>query len=260
MSLKRLDVLVCERGLCPSREQAQSLILSGVVWSKEQRLDKPGTKLPEDTPLEIRSREQPFASRGGQKLQHALETFKIEVRERVALDVGASTGGFTDCLLKNGAAHVFAVDVGYGQLDQKLRQDARVTVVEKTNARFLTLSDLVTRHPAAASLSFVTMDVSFISLRKIVEPLCRAIPGLVDWVLLFKPQFEVGRKNIGKGGLVRSDEAVREALSDFNLFMGGLGFILKGSPESSPITGKKSGNLEYLIYYELPSKNPLQTN
>lgn len=250
---KRLDVLICERGLCPSREQAQSLILSGVVWSKEQRLDKPGTKYPEDTPLEIRARVQLFASRGGQKLQHALDCFRISVKNRICLDIGASTGGFTDCLLKNGARQVFAIDVGYGQLDVKLRQDPRVTVVEKTNARFLVLADLVTLSATASSLSFVTMDVSFISLRKIVEPLSRAIPGLRDWVLLFKPQFEVGRKNIGKGGLVRSEEAVREALSDFHVFMAGLGFILKGSPESSPITGKKSGNLEYLIHYEFPS-------
>ena len=253
MALKRLDVLICERGLCPSREQAQSLILSGVVWSKEQRLDKPGTKLAEDIPLEIRARVQPFASRGGQKLQYALDHFQIGIKERVCLDIGASTGGFTDCLLKNGARHVFAVDVGYGQLDVKLRQDPRVTVVEKTNARFLGLQDLVTLNPIASSLSFVTMDVSFISLRKIVEPLRHSIPGLADWMLLFKPQFEVGRKNIGKGGLVRSEAAVREALSDFHAFMAGLGFILKGGPESSPITGKKSGNLEYLIHYELPS-------
>lgn len=254
MALKRLDILLFERGLCASREQAQGLILSGSVWSAGQRLDKAGVKVAEDLPLEIRSRTPAFASRGGQKLQAALDQFGVRTEGRVCLDVGASTGGFTDCLLKNGARHVFAVDVGYGQLDARLRDDPRVTPVEKTNARYLTLADLTVHHPLAAELSLVTMDVSFISLRKLIEPLAEAIPGLRDWVVLFKPQFEVGRESIGKGGVVKSEQAVRDALVSFRAFMESRGLVCRGGPESSPITGKKSGNLEYLIHYELPSK------
>lgn len=254
MALKRLDVLLCDLGLCESREQAQRLILAGCVWTGQQRLDKPGVKIKEETPIEVRNRTPEFASRGGEKIVHALEHFKIPVQGRVCIDVGASTGGFTDCLLKRGAEHVFAVDVGYGQLDAKLRADARVTNLERTNARFLTRAELIAKDPRAERLDLFVTDVSFISLRKIIEPLRAELSSITDWVLLFKPQFEVGREFVGKGGLVRDAEAVRAALEDFDRFMVQLGFTSGGPTELSPIAGKKSGNLEYLVYYVLKPK------
>ena len=249
MALKRLDILLCDLGLCTSREQAQRLILAGAVWTGQQRLEKPGVKIKEETPIEIRNRTPDFASRGGEKLIHALTQFEISVEGRVCLDLGASTGGFTDCLLKRGAKHVFAVDVGYGQLEARLRADVRVTNMERTNARFLAANDLAVKNPLACSVDLLVMDVSFISLRKIIEPIAPEFPKIKDWVLLFKPQFEVGREFVGKGGLVRDSEAVKAELADFDLFMNRLGLAKVAGPETSPITGKKSGNLEYLVHY-----------
>jgi 23S rRNA (cytidine1920-2'-O)/16S rRNA (cytidine1409-2'-O)-methyltransferase len=246
----RLDVLVFEKGLAKSREEAQAFIIAGQVWKGEQRLDKPGQKVNPEDPVEVRSRTPAFASRAGNKLAHALEQFQISVSGRVALDVGASTGGFTDCLLKAGARHVFAVDVGYGQLEQRLREDPKVTNVEKTNARYLTHDTLLVRNPIASELALVTMDVSFISLKTIVPQIAREFPSLRDWILLFKPQFEVGRRFVGKGGLVSDETRVAEVLNDFHQAMEKLGLALRRSPESSPLAGKKSGNVEYLIYYE----------
>ena len=180
MNLKRLDILLCDRGLCTTREQAQARILAGEVWSGETRLEKAGMRVPLDRPLEVRRRGSAFVSRAGEKLQAALERFPVDVKGRTCLDIGASTGGFTDCLLKRGAAHVVAVDVGYGQLDVNLRNDYRVTVLERTNARFLT-PDAVGKE-----VDFLCMDVSFISLRKIIEPIAPLFPSIRDWVLLFK--------------------------------------------------------------------------
>jgi len=251
---KRLDTLLVEKGLCSSREQAQALILAGEVWSGEQRLEKPGHSVPDDLPLEVRGKACPFVSRSGLKLQHALERFPVQIKDRVAMDIGASTGGFTDCLLQNGARHVFSIDVGYGQFDAGLRKDPRVTTVEKTNARHLTLEALAERHALASEIDLWVADVSFISLRKIVEPLHQAFPRLREGILLFKPQFEVGRKWIGKGGKVRDDAAVQTALTEFNEFLESQGGQLLGPPESSPLAGKKSGNLEYLIAYAYPTK------
>lgn len=253
MPSKRLDVLLVERGLAATRELAQSLILSGSVWTGEERLEKAGTKVDIDLPLEVRVKTTPFSSRAGQKLQFGLDTFGVVVSDRVCLDIGASTGGFTDCLLKRGARRVFAVDVGYGQLDAKLRSDPRVVVVERTNARHLTLSDLSARHEEAARIDFLCIDVSFISLEKILEPLASEFSGLKTLVVLFKPQFEVGQKFVGKGGLVRDESAVQAALGVFQTRMEKLGFTRRGGPESSPVAGKKSGNVEYLIHYEKTS-------
>lgn len=250
MTKERLDILLVEKGLCATREKAQACIMAGEVWSEGQRLEKPGVKIPRDTPLEIRGRQEKFVSRAGEKLEHALVEFGIDVTDRVCLDVGASTGGFTDCLLQRGALHVFAVDVGYGQLDSKLRQDARVTNVEKTNARNLTPETLLALNPRAKEISVIVMDVSFISLAKVIEPLKRAFGFVPLWIFLFKPQFEVGREQVGKGGVVRSEAAVTGALQEFQAFMNGLGFRMRSGPESSPLTGKKSGNLEYLLAYE----------
>jgi 23S rRNA (cytidine1920-2'-O)/16S rRNA (cytidine1409-2'-O)-methyltransferase len=248
-SKKRLDVLLVERGLCPSREKAQALILAGEVWSGETRLEKAGAQVAQDIALAIRSRGLPYVSRAGLKLEYALDTFKVPVDGRVCIDVGASTGGFTDCLLQRGARHVFAVDVGYGQLDSKLRADPRVSSVEKANARFLTTAELATHHPSATEISLACIDVSFISLHKVIEPLQNGLPSLRDWVLLFKPQFEVGREHVGKGGLVRDEAAVAEALESFHRFLEGRGLRRQGGPESSPLAGKKSGNVEILLFY-----------
>lgn len=215
-------------------------------------MEKAGTAVPDDTTLEVRSKTTPFVGRAGQKLHHAFETFGLVVKGQTCLDVGASTGGFTDCLLQNGAGHVFAVDVGYGQIDTKLRHHPHVTVVERCNARYLERSTLVSQNAAAARIEFVCMDVSFISLRKIVEPLRQNFPELRTWVLLFKPQFEVGQKNLGKGGKVKSEEITLAALAEFQQWIAGLGLIEKHPPSASPLAGKKSGNVEYLLHYEAP--------
>jgi 23S rRNA (cytidine1920-2'-O)/16S rRNA (cytidine1409-2'-O)-methyltransferase len=250
--MQRLDLLLVARGLAESREKAQALCLAGEVWSGEKRLEKPGVKVADDIPLEVRSRTAAFASRAGHKLAHALQSFGLDPSGRVALDIGASTGGFTDCLLKAGATHVFAVDVGYGQLEAKLRADERVTNIERTNARYLKLADLEAKSPSARAIDLVVVDVSFISLRKVLENLAAELPFARHWLLLFKPQFEVGREHVGKGGLVKDDAVVQEALSQFDEWTRLLKWTRRGGPESSPLTGKKSGNLEYLILYEQP--------
>lgn len=248
MEKKRLDLLLVEQGHCPSREKAQALILAGEVYGPQGvRLEKPGTLYPVDIVLEVRSRSLTFKSRAGHKLQFALDQFQISVVDKVCLDVGASTGGFTHCLLKSGAKHVVAVDVGYGQLDMELRSHPQVTNLEKTNVRYLTHEQL---GEFAKEASLVVIDVSFISLQKVIEPLHHTFPHLQEWVLLFKPQFEVGPENLGKKGKVKNLEAVQSSLQEFDLWMQSQGFLKKGGPESSPITGKKSGNVEYLVFYE----------
>lgn len=255
MANQRLDILLLERGLCSSRTQAQALVLSGAVWSGQQRLDKAGVKVNSEIDLEIRSKGPRFSSRGGEKLSAALEAFSIEVSGRTCIDLGASTGGFTDCLLQNGAAKVFSVDVGYGQLDQKLRNDPRVRVLERTNARHLQKETLLEKDADADQISLGVADLSFISLLTVLRPVSQQLPSLKDWVLLFKPQFEVGPKHIGKGGLVRSAEAVEEALHNFNVGMNELGWTRNGLPKTSPLPGKKSGNVEYLVHYEANPQN-----
>lgn len=251
MQSKRLDLLLVDQGHCATREQAQRMILAGEVWNaKGQRLEKPGDKVPIEIQIEIRSRTAPFASRAGHKLEFALERFGVNPNGLVCLDVGASTGGFTDCLLKRGAAHVFSVDVGYGQIDVHLRNHSKVTVLEKCNARYLTLEQLLAQNAIASFIQLIVVDVSFISLSKIVEPLSKEFASCKNWVLLFKPQFEVGQKHLAKGGVVKSPQAVEEELRKFDTLMQSLHFQRKGIPESSPLTGKKSGNLEYLLHYE----------
>jgi 23S rRNA (cytidine1920-2'-O)/16S rRNA (cytidine1409-2'-O)-methyltransferase len=247
----RLDLLVCERGLAASREKAQALIMAGEVWSLERRLDKPGQTVAADLPLSLRGESLPFVSRAGLKLDHALNVFGVDVRERVALDVGASTGGFTDCLLQRGAKHVFALDVGYGQLDVKLRHEPRVTCLEKVNVRNLTANEVATWSGPAGEIDLVTIDVSFISLEKVLLPLRLLMrPKPTTWILLFKPQFEVGPEALGNGGVVRRPEFTVNALNQFRIFMENHEFRYLHGPESSPIAGKKSGNLEYLCHYE----------
>lgn len=245
----RLDTLLVDRGLAENRTRAQALILAGLVWSENTRLDKAGHTLAIDTPLEVKSEANPFSSRAGGKLDFALEVFQISPDGRVCMDVGASTGGFTDCLLQRGASHVFAVDVGYGQLDQKLRGDARVTNLERTNARMLRYADLKEQNPLAERIELVVMDVSFISLKLIVPNIKEQFGQVQDWIFLFKPQFEVGRRDVGKGGLVRNETAIKDALDSFNEFLAVHGLHRAHGPETSPLPGKKSGNVELLLHY-----------
>jgi 23S rRNA (cytidine1920-2'-O)/16S rRNA (cytidine1409-2'-O)-methyltransferase len=237
---QRLDQLLVDRGLAESRTRAQGLILAGLVYSGEQRLEKPGLNLDASASLEVRGRDHPWVGRGGVKLAHGLEHFKIDVKGKICLDLGASTGGFTDVLLSHGAAKVFAVDVGFGQLDWRLRNDPRVVVLEKTNARYLSETDV----PALVDL--IVCDASFIGLETLLpEPLKRAAPGCT-LIALIKPQFEVGRESLPKGGVVR-DPAQHEAVCRrISAWLDALpGWRVLGV-EPSPILGPK-GNREFLI-------------
>lgn len=235
----RLDQLLVDRGLFESREKARRAVMAGQVEVEGRRVDKPGTAIREGSALRVLAPAEPFASRGGRKLEAALEAFGIEVSGLVCLDVGASTGGFTDCLLQRGAARVYALDVGYGQLDQRLREDARVVVMERTNARHLAVDALPER------CGLVTVDVSFISLRKVVPAL---LPHLAEGgriVALVKPQFEAGRSAVGKGGVVRDEGLRREAVASTVCALEDLGLACTGLVDS-PIRGARSGNLEAL--------------
>ena len=236
----RLDVALVERGLAPTRERAQALILAGLVDVDGQRVDKAGTKIRAESDIRVRGSDNPFVSRGGLKLRHALDAFALDVSGRIAMDVGASTGGFTDCLLQRGAAKVYAVDVGKGQLDVKLRNDPRVVVMEKENVR------LLARERVPDPLDLVVGDLSFISLALVLPKVMEFLEPGGDAVLLVKPQFEVGKGRVGKGGVVR-DEALREeALATVVRAARDTGFEIGGTVES-PIKGAK-GNVEYLLW------------
>ncbi len=236
---RRIDQLLVERGLVESRTRAQALVMAGLVFSGETKLAKPGQQLPEDALLEVRGRDHPWVSRGGIKLAHALAHFDLDPAGETAMDIGSSTGGFTDVLLHHGANHVFAVDSGTNQLAWKLRQDARVTVLEQTSARILT-PPLIDR-----PCGWVVCDASFISLAKVLErPLELAAPQC--WlVALIKPQFEVGREEVGKGGVVRDSLLHARVCDQTQSWVEGLGFAVQGVVES-PITGPE-GNVEFLI-------------
>lgn len=239
--MKRLDVLLVERGLFESRERARRGVMAGIVEVAGQRVDKPGTAVREDVELSVREPAEPYVSRAGRKLAAALERFELEPTGLVCLDVGASTGGFTDCLLRSGASRVYAVDVGYGQLDHRLRQDPRVVVMERVNARHLEPNAI----PEACDL--ITVDVSFISLAKVVPALLPhlAVGGRI--VTLIKPQFEAGRDLVGKGGIVR-DETVRcEVVEKTAQALGALGLERLGLFDS-PVTGAR-GNREALALF-----------
>jgi len=236
----RADELLVARGLAESRARAQALIMAGLVFAGERRLEKPGQRLAADTPLAVKGRDHPWVSRGGVKLAHALEHFGIDPKGLVALDVGASTGGFTDVLLARGAARVYAVDVGQGQLDWKLRQDPRVVVLDKTNVRALTRAQV----PEAPSL--IVCDVSFIGLEKALPAaLALAAPG-AHLIALIKPQFEVGKGQVGKGGVVRDPEQHRAVCERIAAWLEAqAGWRVLGIVES-PIAGA-DGNKEFLI-------------
>ncbi len=239
MAKIRADQLLVSRGLAESRTRAQALIMAGAVFSGEKKLAKAGDMLAEDAPLEVRGKDHPWVSRGGIKLAHGLEHFEFDVTGAVALDVGSSTGGFTDVLLTKGAAKVYAVDAGTNQLAWKLRQDPRVVVLEQTNARYLTSEQI------PETVDIVTCDASFISLSKVLEsPLKLVRPG-ARLIALVKPQFEAGHEEVGKGGVVR-DPAVHERVcTDAADWVASQGWRVLGITES-PITGPE-GNVEFLL-------------
>lgn len=238
---ERLDVLLVERGLAETREKAKRAVMAGLVFSNESRLDKPGEKVSADIPLTIKGKVMPYVSRGGLKLEKALKVFDLEIEGKTLLDIGSSTGGFTDCALQNGAKMSYALDVGYNQLAWKLRQDERVVVMERTNFRYVTPADL-----SAGMPDFASIDVSFISL-KLILPVLKTllVPGS-DTVALVKPQFEAGREQVGKKGIVR-DPKIHEAVLDKIIqFALGLGYDVK-DVSYSPITGG-DGNIEFLLH------------
>ncbi len=231
--------MLVDRGLVESRTRAQALVMAGLVFSNEKKLAKPGQQLAEDAPLEVRGRDHPWVSRGGIKLAHAIEHFGLDPSGVTAMDIGSSTGGFTDVLLQGGADHVFAVDSGTNQLAWKLRQDERVTVLEQTSARILT-PQMIDR-----PCSWVVCDASFIGLAKVLERPLELAARQCRLVALIKPQFEVGREEVGKGGVVRDPHLHQRVCDEVRAWVEGLGFVVEGIVES-PITGPE-GNVEFLI-------------
>ena len=245
----RLDKLLVDQGHAASRERAQALILAGRVLVNEQRIDKPGAPIPADAAIRLLGSDLKYVSRGGLKLERALEHWHIDLTGLACVDVGASTGGFTDCMLQSGAASVLAVDTGYGQIAQKLRDDPRVTLRERTNARLLTPGELLTT--GTPTPAFLAMDVSFISTTLVLPAVIAALstpdrPWQGTAIILIKPQFEVGRHNIGKGGIVRDPEARQQAIEKVTACARELG-ATDLEVIDSPITGME-GNHEYLLH------------
>lgn len=246
----RLDVLLVERGLQETRQKAQATIMSGLVFVKGQRVDKPGTAVPNDAEIEVRGNALKYVSRGGLKLEKAMAAFPITLDGAVCGDIGASTGGFTDCMLQNGASKVYSVDVGYGQLAWKLREDPRVVCLERTNARYLT------HEQVPDELAFASVDVSFISLKLILPPLRGLLKDGGHTVCLVKPQFEAGREKVGKKGVVRDPAVHLEVLEHFLDHAKESGFTVLGLTYS-PIRGPE-GNIEYLGYLEKGAGQPVE--
>jgi 23S rRNA (cytidine1920-2'-O)/16S rRNA (cytidine1409-2'-O)-methyltransferase len=247
----RVDVLLVERALVPSRERARAYILAGRVLVNEQKVDKPGTTVAADAALRLLGDDMPYVSRGGLKLAAALAHWQIALTGRACLDVGTSTGGFTDCLLQHGAAQVTCVDTGFGQIAMKLRNDPRVHLMERTNARLLAPGSLAASDTTPAP-TLLVMDVSFISATLLLAPVLAAAPSLTEAVILVKPQFEAGRENIGKGGIVRDPEAHQLAIDRVADCVRSLGWqVVETIP--SPITGAE-GNKEFLLYARQPAR------
>ena len=236
---RRVDQLLVERGLAESRARAQALVMAGLVFAGEVKIDKPGHQLAEDAGLDVRGRDHPWVSRGGIKLAHALEHFGLDPAGATAMDIGSSTGGFTDVLLTRGADHVFCVDSGTNQLAWKLREDPRVTVLEQLSAR------LLTREHIDRPCNWVVCDASFISLAKVLEVPLQLAATPCQLVALIKPQFEVGREEVGKGGVVRDSALHARVCEEVRGWIEGLGWTVQGITES-PITGPQ-GNVEFLI-------------
>ena len=239
---ERLDVLLVSKGLAASREKAKAMIMEGIVFVGGQREDKAGTLISEDAIIEIKGSTLAYVSRGGLKLEKAMKQFDLTLTGKICMDVGASTGGFTDCMLQNGAVKVFSVDVGYGQLAWSLRQDPRVVCMEKTNIRYVTPEQI------GEAVDFVSIDVSFISLTKVLGPVKELMKEGGQIVCLIKPQFEAGREKVGKKGVVREPETHLEVIEKVIEFARSLGFSVLNL-EYSPIKGPE-GNIEYLLFLQ----------
>lgn len=237
---ERIDLLLVRLGFCETREKAKRHLMAGLVFVDGQRVDKPGTMVDDEKPIEVKGVAIPFVSRGGLKLDKALKSFGISLTGKVCMDIGASTGGFTDCMLQSGAARVYAVDVGYGQLDWKLRSDERVVNLERTNIRY------ITREHVPEALEFFSVDVAFISLKLVLPAVLPLLTEAAEGVLLIKPQFEAGREHVGKGGVVRSADIHNQVIVELLHFMTQNGLQIKGL-DFSPITGP-NGNIEFLAY------------
>lgn len=249
MNKERIDTLVVQKGLFDSREKAKRAIMAGLVLANDEVVDKPGTKISDEAALRLKGKQMPYVSRGGLKLEKAIQSFQLELQDAVILDVGASTGGFTDCALQNGASMVYALDVGYNQLAWKLRQDPRVEVMERVNFRYLDKSRLARGLP-----ELLIADVSFISLEKLFPVMPQVLAGRAGFCVLVKPQFEAGREKVGRKGIVRDPAVHREVLTKIIQSAESCGLV----PEAldfSPITGG-DGNIEYLLYGTVLSNKP----
>ena len=237
---ERLDVLLVEKGIAPSREKAKAVIMSGIVYVDGSKEDKAGAAFPVNVNIEVRGNTLKYVSRGGLKLEKAMQEFNISLKETVCMDVGASTGGFTDCMLQNGATRVYSIDVGHGQLDWGLRNDSRVVCMEKTNIRYVTPEDI------GEPVDFSSIDVSFISLKKVLLPVKNILGTNGKIVCLIKPQFEAGREKVGKKGVVRDKEVHKEVIemvTDYAKSIDLYPLMLDFSPVKGP-----EGNIEYLLY------------
>ncbi len=253
MKKQRLDQLVFELGYTESRERAKTTIMSGIVYVNGQKVDKPGTPVAPDANIEVRGNALPYVSRGGFKLEKALKVFPVDPTGKICIDCGASTGGFTDVLLKNGAAKVYAVDVGYGQLAWSLRTDERVVNMERTNVRYITQEQI------AEPLDMAVMDVSFISIKLVIPAVGKLLKDGADYICLIKPQFEAGKDEVGKKGVVRDKNVHLSVINSFIDFVKDTEFTLMGL-DYSPIKGPE-GNIEYLAWlkkgeYEAVLPNP----
>lgn len=241
---ERLDVLLVKRGLAESREKAKAIIMTGNVFVEEQREDKAGSTFAEDAQIRIKGTPMKYVSRGGYKLKKAMELWHVPLQDKLCMDVGSSTGGFTDCMLQNGAVKVYAIDVGTNQLAWKLRQDERVVSMEKTNIRYVTPEDI------ADPIDFSSIDVAFISLTKVLIPVWNLLKNGGRVVCLVKPQFEAGREKVGKKGVVRDKKVHEEVVCHIMTYALSMGFEILGL-SYSPIKGPE-GNIEYLLYIEKP--------
>ncbi len=250
MAKIRLDTYITEQGLAPSREKAKALIMAGVVFVDNQKEDKAGTMISETQKVEVRGGELKYVSRGGLKLEKAMSAFDVSLDNKVCMDIGASTGGFTDCMLQNGASKVFAVDVGYGQLAWKLRCDERVINMERTNIRYVTLDDI------GEPLDFASVDVAFISLRLVLPVAYNLLKDDGEVVALIKPQFEAGKEKVGKKGVVKDIAVHKEVVAGIYDFVTENGFGVLGL-DYSPIKGPE-GNIEYLIHLKKNAKTTVE--
>ncbi|SCG83319.1 putative protein yqxC [Proteiniborus sp. DW1] len=237
---ERIDVLLADNQIVDSREKAKKYIMAGLVYVDDERIDKPGTKVPIDSNIIVKGNPIPYVSRGGLKLEKAINTFSMQVKDKIALDIGASTGGFTDCMLQNGVKKVYAIDVGYGQLDWKLRNDSRVIVMDRTNIRYLEKEDI------GELASLVSIDVSFISLKLVLPKVVELTTEDVDIIALIKPQFEAGRDKVGKKGVVRDIKVHKEVIREIYSFCLSIGLNF-AALTYSPVKGAE-GNREYLVH------------